>query len=110
MKLFKIFSFVLVTVILSSCGLTKMTTKYNTVKFNVTPTILETHAGKVNIKLDAQFPEKYFAKKSIVEFTPVLIHEGGETSFKTIKVQGEEASGGEAHQGKIKEDGRLSGP
>lgn len=96
MKALRTICFLLTTIILSGCGLTKMSTKYNTVNFSVTPSILETHAGKVNVKLDAKFPPKYFAKKSLVEFTPVLIHEGGETSFKTIKVQGEEATGGEA--------------
>lgn len=82
--------------ILGSCALNNMASKYNTAIFTVTPPILQVHGGKIALKLDVTFPEKYFAKKAMVNFTPVLVYEGGETAFKTIKVQGEEAEGGEA--------------
>ncbi|MDB9809394.1 hypothetical protein OAB72_01580, partial [Flavobacteriales bacterium] len=45
---------------------------------------------------DATFGENYFAKKATVDFTPVLVYANGETAFKTITIQGEEATGGEA--------------
>ena len=44
---------------------------------------------KLKLVLMASFQEKYFAKKAVVEFTPVLVHKSGEEKFKTIKVQGE---------------------
>ncbi len=81
---------------LSSCGLENMASKFNTVDFTTTPPTLQVHGGKVTISLDASFAEKYFAKQAAVNFTPVLIYNGGETAFKTITVQGEEATGGEA--------------
>ncbi len=82
--------------LISSCGLDQMANKYQTTQFISTPKTLETHAGKVELSLEATFPEKYFAKQATVDFTPVLIYDGKETNFKTITIQGEEATGGEA--------------
>tara|TARA_Y100001935_G_scaffold194611_1_gene162687 strand:+ start:1284 stop:2873 length:1590 start_codon:yes stop_codon:yes gene_type:complete len=73
-----------------------MASKYESVNINVTPPTLQAHAGNVEVNIDASFPEKYFAKTSTVEFTPVLISGGGEKKFKSIVIQGEEATGGEA--------------
>lgn len=96
MRISKILYVLIAIVLFSSCGIERMATKYSTVKFTTTPPILQAHAGKVTLSLDANFPEKYFAKKATVDFTPVLVYDGGETSFKTITIQGEEATGGEA--------------
>jgi Flp pilus assembly protein TadD len=73
-----------------------MASKYNTVDFTVTPNTLQAHGDKITLSLDAAFAEKYFAKKATIDFTPVLLYNGQESSFKTITVQGEEATGGEA--------------
>ena len=80
----------------SGCGLDQMASKYETVNFLTSPSTLQTHGGKVTLSLDASFAEKYFAKQVTVDFTPVLVYPNGETAFKTIKIQGEEATGGEA--------------
>ena len=45
---------------MSSCGLENMAKKYETVSLTTTPSILETHGGKVALSLDAKFAEKYF--------------------------------------------------
>ncbi|MBT3417168.1 MAG: DUF3868 domain-containing protein [Flavobacteriales bacterium] len=88
---------VILALILSSCGLNKMVNQYDNVRYNIDPKTLEVHGGNVNLELDATFPEKYFNKMATVEITPVLIDEKGkETSFKSITIQGEEASGGES--------------
>ena len=79
----------------SGCGLDQMASKYETVNFLTSPSTLQTHGGKVALSLDASFAEKYFAKQVTVDFTPVLVYPNGETAFKTIKIQGEEATGGE---------------
>lgn len=92
----KIFYILIAAALMSSCGLHKMSNQYENVSFTTTPKTLETHAGKVAISLDASFGEKYFAKKATVDFTPVLVYNGGEKAFKTITIQGEEATGGEA--------------
>ena len=96
MGMSKIFYSLAIIVIISGCGLDRMASKYDTVGFTTTPPILQAHGGEVTLSLDAAFAEKYFAKKAIVDFTPVLVYKGGETAFKTIIIQGEEATGGEA--------------
>jgi len=88
---------VILALILSSCGLNKMVNQYDNVGYDVSPISLEVHGGEVKLELDATFPEKYFHKGATVEITPVLIDEqGNETKFKSIIIQGEEATGGES--------------
>mgnify|MGYP006102389021 FL=1 len=96
MGISKIFYALILATALASCGLNNMASKYETVGYDVTPSTLQTHAGKVSLTLDATFPENYFAKKATVDFTPVLVYANGETAFKTITIQGEDATGGEA--------------
>ena len=96
MKITKILFLSLIISILTSCGLSNMASKYESVNINVTPPTLQAHAGNVEVNIDASFLEKYFAKTSTVEFTPVLISGEGEKKFKSIVIQGEEATGGEA--------------
>ena len=86
MRMSKIFYTLIAVTILSSCGLENMASKYNTVDFTTSPAILEVHGGKVALSLEASFPEKYFSKQATVDFTPVLIYNGGETAFKTITI------------------------
>ena len=79
------------------CGLDKMASDYNKVVYEQTPTIPEVHGGQLSVDLKGTFPEKYFAKKAIVEITPVIIDENGvESKLKSITLQGEQASGGDA--------------
>ena len=96
MGISRIFYVIVIAAIISGCGIDQMASKYETVNFTTNPKILETHGGKISLSLDASFAEKYFAKKATVDFTPVLIYPNGETPFKTITIQGEEADGGEA--------------
>ena len=96
MGISKIFYILILATAMSSCGLNNMASKYETVSYTVTPSTLQTHAGNVTLTLDATFAENYFAKKATVDFTPVLVYANGETAFKTITIQGEEATGGEA--------------
>ena len=96
MGISRLFYILLATALISSCGLDKMANEYKTVSFTTTPPTLQAHGGKVALSLNASFAEKYFAKKATVDFTPVLVYDGGETAFTTITIQGEEATGGEA--------------
>ena len=96
MRISRIFYITVIVALISGCGLDQMASKYETVNFTTTPSILQAHGGKVVLSLDALFAEKYFAKKATADFTPVLIYANGETTFKTITIQGEEATGGEA--------------
>lgn len=96
MGMSKLFYIIAAAVLISGCGIDKMANKYETVSFATTPPTLQAHGGKVALSLEATFAEKYFAKKATLDFTPVLVYNGGETAFKTITIQGEEATGGEA--------------
>jgi len=93
MKKFNFKPFVLVAlaaVLLSSCaGLKKMKKNADQIQFKVTPEILETHAGEVDVAIDSRFPAKYFNKKATLVATPVLKYEGGETALEPVTVQGE---------------------
>ncbi|WP_205461923.1 tetratricopeptide repeat protein [Mangrovibacterium lignilyticum] len=62
------------------------------ISFKVTPEVLETHAGDVDVAINGVFPAKYFNKKATVVATPVLTYEGGETAFEPVTVQGEKVS------------------
>jgi Flp pilus assembly protein TadD len=59
------------------------------IQFKVTPEILETHAGEVDVAIDSRFPAKYFNKKATLVATPVLKYESGETALGPVTVQGE---------------------
>ena len=91
----KVISILFFGVLISGCGLTTMTSKYNMVMYTVTPPILQVHGGKVALQIDGNIPEKYFHKNATVDFTPILKSENSEATFKTITLQGEEASGGQ---------------
>ncbi|HNZ72373.1 MAG TPA: hypothetical protein PKJ43_07110, partial [Prolixibacteraceae bacterium] len=66
------------------------------IKWNVTPEVLETHAGQVKVAVDGQIPAKYFAKKATVVVTPVMKFEGGEVAYPEIKLQGEKVKANNA--------------
>ena len=85
------FILILAAAVMTSCsGLNKMKKNSNLVKYEVTPKVLETHAGVVTVTIKGTFPEKYFDKKTIVTATPVLTYAGGETTFEKVQVlQGE---------------------
>jgi hypothetical protein len=85
------FILILAAAVMSSCsGLNKMKKNSNLIKYEVTPKVLETHAGVVTVTIKGTFPAKYFDKKTIVTATPVLTYTGGETAFEKVQVlQGE---------------------
>jgi hypothetical protein len=85
------FILILAAAVMSGCsGLNKMKKNSNLVKYEVTPKVLETHAGMVTVTIKGTFPAKYFDKKTTVTATPVLTYTGGETAFDKVQVlQGE---------------------
>ena len=92
----KVFVSLLLTVLIfTGCGLGKMIKKYPTVKYTVTPEVLETHGGKVSVGVNGTFPAKYFNKKAVVKVTPVLKNmQGVEVAkLKTLTLKGEKATG-----------------
>ncbi len=90
-KIRSYFILILAAAVMTGCsGLNKMKKDYSDIKYEVTPNVLETHGGLVNVTIKGTFPEKYFNKKATVEVTPVLTYTGGETAFEKVQVlQGE---------------------
>ncbi len=92
MKKFRsLFILILAALVMTSCsGLNKMKKNAGQIKYEVTPKVLEAHAGVVNVTIKGIFPASYFDKKTTVTATPVLTYQGGETPFeKVILLQGE---------------------
>ena len=81
-----------IALVMNSCGLSSMISKFESIDYSVTPTQVEVHGGKIAIELDVTVPEKYFNKSATMSFTPKLIWEGGEASFKSVILQGEKIS------------------
>ena len=87
----RLFVILLAAVLMSGCSsLDKMKKNANLVKYEVTPKVLETHAGIVAAQVKVTYPEKYFDKNTTLKITPVLSYEGGETAFdELLFTQGE---------------------
>jgi tetratricopeptide (TPR) repeat protein len=93
-RILKIASFILLAVVITSCnGLKKMAKNYDDVKYQVIPEVLETHAGKVEVTVNAEFPPKFFNKKAATYFAPELVYEGGKTILSPVLIKGEKVSG-----------------
>ena len=69
---------------LTACGgLGKMEKYIEELGASATPNPLEVHGDSIQLSINGRFPEKYFHKKVVVESTPVIVYEGGE-SISTI--------------------------
>ena len=91
----KNFIILLLVVMFSSCGLETMVSKFNTVDFQVKPTQVEVHDGKIAIELEVTIPEKYFAKNASADFRAMLsdgVDSENKHYFKSITIQGEKIS------------------
>ncbi len=85
--------FILAAAVLSSCGgLNKMVKDSGMVGYQVTPSVLEMHGGEVDVKVDVNYPAKYFNKKAVVTLTPILRYEGGEKALEPLVLQGEDVT------------------
>ena len=76
--------------IITGCGINPMIRDYEE-DVTYTPAVnpLENHGGKVAVEVDGQISEGYFHSSAIVELTPVLRHNGEETTFETKVLRGE---------------------
>ena len=87
-----IFSLIL---LISSCGLDSMVSKFNTLNFTVTPTQVEVHGGNIEIELEVKIPEKYFQKNAEADFKAMLAPSAeseAKVFFESVKLQGEKIS------------------
>jgi len=107
-KINPILFFVMLAVLLTGCDLKKMAKKYDTVKYEAKPEVLEVHGGAVKVEVKGSIPAKYFGKKVTVEIQPVLRYEGGTLPLKKIIIVGEKVVQGEGTIIKKKEGGSFT--
>ena len=71
----------------------KMAENFDEVQLTVTPSPLEEKGDMVEVTITGTIPPKYFDKKAVMCFTPVLVYDGGETEYETISLKGEAVEG-----------------
>lgn len=99
---------VMLAVMLTGCDLKKMAKKYDTVKYEAKPEVLEVHGGAVKVEVKGTIPAKYFGKKVTVEIQPVVKYEGGSLPLKKAVIRGEKVVQGEGTVIKKKEGGSFT--
>lgn len=67
----------------------KMATSASGIQISCEPAVLTVVAGQVSGTVTVTFPEDYFHPKAIVEVTPVIVYEGGESEMSPYMYQGE---------------------
>ncbi len=67
----------------------KMAKMASMVTTECNPQVLEAVAGNIQATYTIQFPAKYFAKKAILEVTPVMVFDGKEVAGEVLTLQGE---------------------
>jgi hypothetical protein len=87
---FKILALMLLTAtVFSGCAISKMVKNYDEqVRYTPATNPLENHGGKVAANVKGNISEGYFARRAIMEVTPVLKHEGGEQELPTVTLRG----------------------
>jgi hypothetical protein len=87
---FKILALMLLTAtVFSGCAISKMVKNYDEqVRYTPATNPLENHGGKVAANVKGNISEGYFARRAIMEVTPVLKHEGGEQVLPTVTLRG----------------------
>lgn len=70
-----------------------MATNFEKVQMQAIPSPLEERGDSIELTIKGTFPPKYFDKKAIMCFTPVLKYDGGETPFETMNFKGEDVTG-----------------
>lgn len=63
------------------------------VYISATPEILEVKGNTITVTINAEFPPRYFQKKAVMNITPVLIYEDGETELPSMNFIGEKVIG-----------------
>ena len=78
---------------LISSSVNGMAKDFGKVQLQVIPQILEEKGDSVKVTIKGTFPPKYFNKKAVMNFTPVLVCDGGSFAFDPINFKGEAVSG-----------------
>ncbi len=57
------------------------------------PEILENKGNTITVTIEAEFPPRYFHKKAVMNLTPILVYENGETELPSLNFIGEKVHG-----------------
>ncbi len=71
----------------------KMAKRIDKVYISASPDILENKGNVVTVTIEAEFPPRYFHKKAVMNITPVLVYENGETELPSMNFIGEKVTG-----------------
>lgn len=63
------------------------------VYLSATPEILENNGNTITVTIEAEFPPRYFAKKAVMNITPILVYEEGETELPSMNFIGQKVEG-----------------
>ncbi|TXC81761.1 TPR end-of-group domain-containing protein [Luteibaculum oceani] len=84
----------LAVVFTGCCCLGRMTRNADAVSYKVNPAPLEAHCDEIEVEVTAEFPPKYFDRKTTIDVTPMLVGENGATAkFESFSLQGEKVAG-----------------
>ena len=67
----------------------KMAEMAENVTVKCAPAVLEVVGGEINATVTVTYPEDYFHPQAILEVTPVIVYEGGESKMTPFVFQGE---------------------
>lgn len=70
-----------------------MAKKIDKVYISATPEILENKGNTVTVTIEVEFPPRYFAKKAVMNITPILVYEDGETELPSMNFIGQKVEG-----------------
>lgn len=89
-KNFKVFAAAVLGIFSVACSsLDKMAEMAENVNVTCNPAVLEVVAGVIQADVTVTYPAEYFNKKAIVEVTPVIVFDGGESKMAPFTFQGE---------------------
>ena len=89
-RVFKMLAFALAGVSVMACSSPKkMAEDAANVVVTCEPQVLEVVGGKIDAEVTVVCPADYFHPKAILEVTPVIVYEGGESAMEPFMYQGE---------------------
>lgn len=78
-------------IMLSSCGLGKMVSRYPEVSIRLDDQDLENKGGQVAYQIKGTIPPKYMKKKATMTIVPTIEYQGQQIALAPIELQGEKA-------------------
>lgn len=89
----KLYFSIMAVAVLALCSCSNKMNQLASDYFTVSPQVLEAVNGEVPVTIHGTFPAKFFAKKAVLDVTPVLKYNGGEAVGETYSFQGEKVEG-----------------